>query len=56
LFDIFCINGRLVKKKFHINGLFVLIDEVVVLLNDEGISGGGNDEPVVKPTLFDELS
>lgn len=51
-------NGRLVvekKKKVHRNGLFVLIDEVVVL-NDEGISGGGNVEPVVKPTLVDELS
>jgi hypothetical protein len=32
-----------------------LID-VVLALNDDGISGGGNDEPVVKPTLFDELN
>jgi hypothetical protein len=47
----------IIKKKtsFHINGLFALID-VVVVLNDEGMSGGGNVEPVVKPTLFDELS
>lgn len=32
-----------------------MIDEVLAL-NDDGISGGGNVEPVVKPTLFDELS
>jgi hypothetical protein len=43
------------KQQFHINGLLVLIEEVLVL-NDEGISGGGNVEPVVKPMLFDELS
>jgi hypothetical protein len=36
--------------------LFALIDVVVAVLNDEGMSGGGNVEPVVKPTLFDELS
>jgi hypothetical protein len=50
-------HGRLIKKpSFHINGLFALIDVVVAVLNDEGMSGGGNVEPVVKPTLFDELS
>jgi hypothetical protein len=32
-----------------------LLDELVVLY-DEGMSGGGNDEPVVKPTLFVEVS
>ncbi len=30
--------------------------DVVVVWNDEGISGGGNVEPVVKPTFVDELS
>ena len=39
----------------HINGLFVLTDEVVAL-NVDGINGGGNVEPVVNPTLVDELS
>ncbi len=32
-----------------------MLDELVVL-NDEGMSGGGNDEPVVKPTLFVEVN
>jgi hypothetical protein len=44
----------------HINGLFVLNDETAVLLllllNDEGISGGGKDEPLVNVTLFDEVN
>jgi hypothetical protein len=34
--------------------LFVLNDETVVLLlfNDEGMRGGGNDEPLENGTLF----
>jgi hypothetical protein len=40
---------------FHINGLFVLTVEVVAL-NVDGINGGGNVEPVVNPTLADEVS
>lgn len=40
---------------FHINGLFVLMEDVVAL-NVDGINGGGNVEPVVKPTFVDELS
>jgi len=41
--------------------LFVLNDETAVLLlllllNDEGISGGGKDEPLVNVTLFDEVN
>lgn len=39
----------------HINGLFVLMEDVVVL-NADGINGGGNVEPVVKPTFVDEVS
>ncbi len=36
----------------------VLNEEIVVLLllNDEGISGGGNDEPLVNVTLFDDVN
>lgn len=42
----------------HRNGLVVLSDETVVLLllNDEGISGGGNDEPLENGTLFDDVN
>lgn len=50
------------KRKFlffvYINGLFVVNDEtvVVLLLNDDGISGGGNVEPLVNVGLFEVLS
>jgi hypothetical protein len=42
----------------HINGLFVLNAVVagLLFLYDEGMSGGGNVEPLVKPTLVDELN
>ena len=42
------------KRRFHINGLLVVA--LLLLLNDEGIKGGGNVEVVVKPTLFVELN
>lgn len=34
----------------------MLVVALLLLLNDEGIKGGGNDEVVVKPTLFVELN
>jgi len=42
----------------HINGLFVLNDEIVVLLllYDDGISGGGNDGLPVNVALFDDVN
>ena len=42
----------------YINGLVVLNDAtaVLLLLNDDGISGGGNVEPLVNVGLFDVLS
>ncbi len=43
----------------HINGLFVLLNDetvVLLLLYDEGISGGGSDEPLLNVGLFDVVN
>ena len=42
----------------HMNGLFVFSDSALVELplNDEGISGGGKVEPLVKGAAFDDVS
>lgn len=62
---IFCRKKNKTKRKesllflVYINGLFVLKVETVVvllLLNDDGINGGGNDEPVVNVGLFEVVN
>jgi hypothetical protein len=42
----------------HINGFVVLNDDTcaLLLLKDDGRSGGGNDEPLVKGTLVEDVN